>query len=68
MTAPAFVLVGRFVPDQPMAWWPDAMIFGGFMGALAAFAVMRVMHLRQAARHTRGIVGAVWSGRNLRRK
>ena len=45
MTAPAFVLVGRFVPEQPMAWWPDAMIFD-----------------------TRGVVGAVWSGRHLRRK
>jgi hypothetical protein len=68
VTAPAFVLVGRFVPDQPMAWWPDALIFGGFMGALAAFVVMRVTHVRQTIRHSRGLGAAVWSGIQRRRR
>jgi len=32
----AFALIAHFVTDQPMAWWPDTAIMGGFAGLLAA--------------------------------
>jgi hypothetical protein len=68
ITAPVFVLLGHFVPDEPMRWWPDAAVFGGFMGALSAFAVMRFLHFRNAGRASRRLGGAFLNGVRRRQK
>jgi hypothetical protein len=51
-------LLAHYLTVEPMPWWPDTFVFGGFMGALAAFVVMRVRHFRHAAAPLRG----VWRG------
>jgi hypothetical protein len=68
ITVPLFALVGHFVPDEPMRWWPDAAVFGGFMGALSAFAVMRFLHFRRAGRATRRVGGTLLDGVRRRQK
>jgi hypothetical protein len=62
IAAPVMALLGHFMASEPMPWWPDTVIFGAFMGALAAFALMRVVFARRAMGHLRG------AGRALRRK
>ena len=62
ITAPVFVVVAHLVPDEPMPWWPDALIFGAFMGALSAFALMRFRHFRSAARATRRVGATLLDG------
>jgi hypothetical protein len=52
-------LLAHFVTEEPMPWWPDTFVFAGFMGALAAFVVMRVTHARRAAGYLRGAGRAV---------
>ena len=68
ITAPLFVVVGHFVPDKPMRWWPDASIFGAFMGALSAFAVMRLLHFRRAGQATRRVGRTLVDGMRRRPK
>jgi hypothetical protein len=53
-TAPAAGILAHYFAQDPMPWWPDTFIFGGFIGAMAAFIVMRVWHARKAAKHLRG--------------
>jgi hypothetical protein len=48
--------------SEPMPWWPDTVIFGSFMGALAAFALKQFVFAGRAIRHLRG------AGRALLRK
>lgn len=68
ITAPLFAVVGHVVPDEPMRWWPDALIFGAFMGALSAFGVMRFLHFRRAGQATRRVGGALLDGVRRRPK
>jgi hypothetical protein len=51
-------LLAHYITAEPMPWWPDTFVFGGLMGALGAFAVMRFMHFRHAAAPIRGL----WRG------
>jgi len=55
-------LLAHYATSEPMPWWPDTVVFGGFMGALAAFLVMRLTFARKAAGHLGG------AGRALFRK
>ncbi|HYT73821.1 MAG TPA: hypothetical protein VEL79_03640 [Vicinamibacterales bacterium] len=66
VTAPVLGLLGHFLAETPMPWWPDTAIFGAFMGALSAFVVMRFTFARTAVRHIRGAGRAFWSA--VRRK
>ena len=66
VTAPIFGLLGHFLAETPMPWWPDTAIFGVLMGALAAFVVMRFTFSQKAGRHFRGASQVLWS--RLRRR
>ncbi len=54
VAAPTIAVLAHFLTEEPMPWWPDTVVFGGFMGALAAFLVMRLTHARRAVGHLRG--------------
>lgn len=41
-------LLAHFVTTEPMPWWPDTAIFGAFMGAVAAFVMVRLLPVRRA--------------------
>ncbi len=58
-TAVTTGILAHYFAQEPMRWWPDAFIFGGFMGAMAAFVVMRVKHTRKAAQHLKGAGRAI---------
>lgn len=45
VAAPVFAVLYHFVASRPLPWWPDSAIMGGFMGALASFALLRLMPL-----------------------
>jgi hypothetical protein len=61
ITALIMAVVAHYVTSEPMPWWPDTAIFGGFMGALAAFLVMRLVHegdaIDQLRRIGRALIG-----------
>ena len=59
VAAPVMALLAHFLTEEHMPWWPDTFVFGGFMGALAAFVVMRITHARRAVGHLRGAGRAV---------
>jgi hypothetical protein len=60
VAAPLGILVAHYVPDTPMPWYPDAVIFGGFMGAMTAFIVMRLTHAGRVIWHLHGAGKAGW--------
>jgi hypothetical protein len=62
IAAPLLALLAHFTTSESMPWWPDTVIFGAFMGALAAFVLMRFVFARRAIGHLRG------AGRALQRK
>jgi hypothetical protein len=45
--AAAVGLLGHFMTAEPMPWWPDTVIFSGFMGAMVAFGMLRIAPLRR---------------------
>lgn len=47
-------LLAHFLTEEPIPCWPDTVMFGGFIDALAAFGVMRLTHARRAVGHLRG--------------
>lgn len=51
-------VVAAFGPN-PMAWWPDTFIFGGFMGLLAALVLMRLTMFGAAAKLLRSATRSV---------
>ena len=48
VSAPLWGLFYHAMTEQPLPWWPDTVIMGGFMGALTAFVWMRLTHARLA--------------------
>ena len=60
IAAPILGLVYHWAAVDPMAWWPDTVIMGVAMGAVAAFVLMRFRHARQSARHLRGAAASLW--------
>jgi hypothetical protein len=59
IVAPVTGLLAHYFAEDGMRWWPDTFIFGGFVGAMAAFVVMRVTHARRALGHLHGAGKAV---------
>ena len=55
VAAPTMALLAHFLTEERMPWWPDTVMFGGFMGALAAFGVMRLTHARRAVGHLHSV-------------
>ena len=51
VSAPLFGLFYHWIAVEPLPWWPDTAIMGAFMGALASFALMRLLFGHRAARH-----------------
>ena len=51
ISAPIFAVFYHWVTLEPLPWWPDTAIMGSFMGALAAFVVMRLGFAQRAIRH-----------------
>jgi len=69
IAAPITGLLAHYMTSEPMPWWPDTFVFGGFMGALAAFVVMRFVFARKAVGHLGGAGRAVGgAGRALFKK
>ena len=64
VSAPTMALLAHFLTEEPMPWWPDTVMFGGFMGAMAAVAVMRFTHARRAVGHLRR-AGRAATGKRL---
>jgi hypothetical protein len=66
IAGPIMALLAHFMTSEPMPWWPDTLIFGGFMGAFAAFLLMRFVFARRAVGHLRG-AGRVIQGKDQSR-
>ena len=54
ITGPIMAVAAHYMTSEPMPWWPDTLIFGGFMGAMAAFVLMRFVFARRAVGHLAG--------------
>jgi len=54
IAAPIMALLAHWLAEKPMPLWPDTVVFGGFMGALAAFAVLRLTFVARALRPVLG--------------
>ena len=63
ITGPVMALLAHFMTSESMPWWPDTAIFGAFMGALAAFVLMRFVFARRALGHLLG-AGRVIRGKD----
>jgi hypothetical protein len=57
-------LLAHYLTVEPMPWWPDTFVFGGFIGALGAFVALRVLHFRHGAAPIRSLWRAVRSKRS----
>jgi hypothetical protein len=51
ISSPILGVFYHFVTTEPMPWWPDTVVMGAFMGALATFLTMRLAFARRAIRH-----------------
>jgi hypothetical protein len=58
ISAPIFGVFYHFMTREPLPWWPDTVIMGGAMGALASLVLMRLSFTRRA---TRRLLDAVFS-------
>ena len=54
IAAPVVALLAHYTTSEPMPWWPDTFVFGAFMGAFAAFLVMRLTFAWKAMGHLGG--------------
>ena len=55
ISAPIFALLYHWVTVEPLPWWPDTVIMGVFMGALASLVLMRFTFAR-------AVIGPLWRG------
>ena len=60
VSAPLFALFYHWVTIEPLPWWPDTVVMGVFMGALAAFVLMRLTFAHKAGRHLRNAGVGLW--------
>lgn len=67
ISSPLLGLFYHFVTNEPMPWWPDTVVMGGFMGAFATFLTMRFAFARRAIRHLGNAASLAASGWKQRR-
>jgi hypothetical protein len=64
ITGLTVALLAHYVTVERMPWWPDTIVFGGFMGALGAFIIFRLQHFHHASAPIRGLWRALTGKRS----